>query len=51
MDLSPTGQFPISRGLFSHWQVWIAVGALLLTCAAALNRHSRAGRGGGEAMP
>ncbi len=24
-DLDWTGTFPISTGLFSHWQVWIAV--------------------------
>jgi len=48
-DLSWTGEFAISRGLFSHWQVWIAMAGLLQTCASLLGRH---GRGGGhEAMP
>lgn len=48
-DLNWTGQFAISRGLFSHWQVWIAMAGLLQTCASLLNRY---GRGGGdEAMP
>ncbi len=48
-DLNLTGEFAISRGLFSHWQVWIAMAGLLQTCASILNRY---GRGGGdEAMP
>jgi hypothetical protein len=48
-DLSWTGEFAISQGLFSHWQVWIAMAGLLQTCASLLGRH---GRGGGhEAMP
>jgi hypothetical protein len=47
-DLNWTGQFAISRGLFSHWQVWMALALLLQICASVLNRY---GRGGGEAMP
>jgi hypothetical protein len=47
-DLNWTGEFAISHGLFSHWQVWIALAALLQVCASILNRY---GRGGGEAMP
>ncbi len=47
-DLQWTGEFAISRGIFSHWQVWIAMAGLLETCAAILNRY---GRGGGEATP
>ncbi len=48
-DLNWTGEFAISRGLFSHWQVWIALAGILQTCASILNRY---GRGGGdEAMP
>jgi hypothetical protein len=48
-DLKWTGEFAISRGLFSHWQVWIAMAGLLQTCASLLNRYARGGRG--EAMP
>jgi hypothetical protein len=48
-DLNWAGEFAISRGLFSHWQVWIAVAGLLQTCASILNRYGRGG--GGEAMP
>lgn len=48
-DLKWTGEFAISRGVFSHWQVWIALAGVLQTCAAILNRY---GRGGGrEAVP
>jgi hypothetical protein len=45
-DLNLTGEFAISGGLFSHWQVWIAVAGLLQACASILNRY---GRGGDEA--
>ncbi len=47
-DLNWTGEFAISRGLFSHWQVWIALAGVLQTCASILNRY---GRGGREAVP
>ena len=33
-------------GLFSHWQVWIAMGALLQGAASILNRYGR-----GEQLP
>ena len=42
-DLKWTGEFVISRGLFSHWQVWIAMAGLLQTCASVLNRYARSG--------
>ncbi len=48
-DLNWTGEFAISRGLFSHWQVWIALACGLQTCASILNRYGRGG--GGEATP
>ncbi len=44
-DLKWTGEFVISQGVFSHWQVWLAMAGLLQTCAAVLNRCSRATRG------
>ena len=47
-DLKWTGEFAISSGIFSHWQVWLAMAGLIGTCAAILNRY---GRGGGEATP
>ncbi len=47
-DLNLTGEFVISGGLFSHWQVWMVLAGILQTCASVLNRY---GRGGREAMP
>lgn len=38
-DLKLTGEFGISTGLFSHWQVWMVFAALLQGCAWALNRY------------
>jgi hypothetical protein len=48
-DLKWTGEFAITRGLFSHWQVWMVMAGLLQTCAVILNRYGRGGRD--EAMP
>lgn len=47
-DLRWTDPFAISDGIFSHWQVWIAVGITLQLCAVALNRY---GRGDGASPP
>ena len=44
-DLKWTGEFAITRGIFSHWQVWIAMAGLLQTCASILNRYGRGGSG------
>ncbi len=41
-DLNVTGQFPITEGLFSHWQVWAAAAAVLHVCAILLNRYGKA---------
>lgn len=41
-DLRTTGQFPISTGIFSHWQVWLATAALLEFLAILLNRYGNA---------
>lgn len=38
-DLNVTTQFPIGNGLYSHWQVWLAIAALLQSCAHVLNRY------------
>ena len=43
-DLNWTQEFFISSGLFSHWQVWLGVGALLYFCASRLNRYGRGGK-------
>jgi hypothetical protein len=38
-DFNATGAFPISNGLFSHWQVWLAGGAGLQLTSFFLNRY------------
>jgi hypothetical protein len=43
-DLDLTGQFAISRGLFSHWQVWIVLAVVLQSCASRLSRYGQGGR-------
>ena len=43
-DLRAAGQFPISSGLFSHWQVWLAGAAVLELLAIVLNRYGNAER-------
>jgi hypothetical protein len=41
-DLRWTGEFAISEGLFSHWQVWLALAFLLQTAASRFSRpHTR----------
>ena len=47
-DMNWTGRFAISDGLFSHWQVWGAVGVMMQVCAVALARY---GRGQGAGAP
>ncbi len=42
-DLKWAGEFVFSRGLLSHWQVWVAMAGLLQTCASVLNRYGRGG--------
>jgi hypothetical protein len=46
-DLGVAGEFSVT-GIFSHWQVWIAMGVLLNLAAVVLNRY---GRGGVLEMP
>jgi hypothetical protein len=41
-DLRLTGQFPITEGLFSHWQVWLAAAAVVQLGAITLNRYGKA---------
>ena len=40
-DLKLTGQFPITAGLFSHWQIWLVAGIALQACAILLNRYGK----------
>ena len=41
-DFNVTGQFPITSGFFSHWQVWLAGAAILQLCSIGLNRYGNA---------
>ena len=38
-DLGWTGNFLISEGLFSHWQVWLAISVAIQFLAVLLNRY------------
>jgi hypothetical protein len=40
-DLKWVGEFFISNGLFSHWQVWLAVAICIHILATYLNRFGR----------
>ncbi|MBV9267547.1 MAG: hypothetical protein JO061_15370 [Acidobacteriaceae bacterium] len=40
-DLRWTGEFFLSHGLFSHWQVWLSSAAVLLLLARLLDRVGR----------
>ncbi len=41
-DLKWTGDFAISTGLFSHWQVWLGSAVLLQVISRLLNYYGRA---------
>jgi hypothetical protein len=41
-DMGIAGAFGIS-GVFSHWQLWIALAVMLHIAASILNRYGRAG--------
>lgn len=43
-DLKMAGDFAISSGLFSHWQVWLASAGVLTFCSRALNHYGRGER-------
>jgi hypothetical protein len=40
-DMRWTGEFAISSGLFSHWQVWIALALAVQLAAFFLHRYAR----------
>lgn len=42
-DLGFSAGFAISSGIFSHWQVWMAMAVLLQLCARLLNRYAKSG--------
>jgi len=39
-DMGFAGQFAIT-GLFSHWQIWMLIGAVIHAASAALNRYGQ----------
>ena len=41
-DLRAAVLFPISAGIFSHWQVWLTGAAILEFLAMILNRYGKA---------
>ena len=43
-DLGFTSAFPITTGLLSHWQVWLAIALCAQFLTIALNRYGRDGR-------
>lgn len=40
-DIGLAGHFAITEGLFSHWQVWIAIASLLQFGASLLSRYGK----------
>jgi len=40
-DLNWTGRFAVSRGIFSHWQVWMGMAVVLQVLSSALRRYGR----------
>lgn len=40
-DMRWTGEFAISTGFFSHWQVWIALALAVQFAAFLLHRYAR----------
>lgn len=44
IDLGWTQDFFVSAGLFSHWQVWLALALAMITAASMLARRGDAGR-------
>ena len=43
-DLGMTSAFPITAGLFSHWQVWLGIALAAQFVTAMLNRYGRDGQ-------
>lgn len=38
-DIGLTGEFAISRGIFSHWQVWLAIAVIVQVLAVLLDKY------------
>ncbi|MCS7024737.1 MAG: hypothetical protein NZV14_08035 [Bryobacteraceae bacterium] len=43
-DIGITGEFVIAEGILSHWQVWVALAALLQFASSFLTRYARRGK-------
>jgi hypothetical protein len=41
-DMGVVGAFPITQGLFSHWQVWFVVAGSVEAASLALSRYGNA---------
>jgi len=50
-DLKIAGEFGITSGVFSHWQVWLSLAAVLEWAAWALNRYGHAGESAARTNP
>jgi hypothetical protein len=48
-ELRWAGEFAITRGMFSHWQVWLAAGILVQFAAFLLHRFAGADEDGDDA--
>jgi len=40
-DLKITREFPIADGIYSHWQIWLALGVAMQFISSALNRYGK----------
>jgi hypothetical protein len=48
-DMKWAGEFAITQGMFSHWQVWFAVGILVQFAAFLLHRFASRGEDSDDA--
>jgi hypothetical protein len=42
-EMQVTGAFGISRGMFSHWEAWMATAITMHLATVTLNRYGRSG--------
>ena len=50
-DMNWTGEFAVSKGIFSHWQVWFALAGAMQIVAIGLLRFARSGKPAKESIP
>lgn len=41
-DMGMAGAFPLTSGIFSHWQVWFVIAAVLQTASLFFSRYGNA---------